>query len=459
MRRLYRAEGTGRRPADGARRGRRGGLARRRARAARPSRLLPRAVHAGRAQPGRPLPLADRRPSGDARRAHPEPSTADVPAVLGQVGVVAATSANRPGGPDPRVVDEIPEELRAGCGAVLDAGELPGTASTVLDVTGAEPVVVRERARAGGAGARRAACAPEPPVTMPEMAVAQETFERLRTAGLAEVDPDIAELLGAELERQRSQIELIASENFTWPSVLEAVGSTPTNKYAEGYPGQALLRRLRGRRRDRADRDRPGEGALRGRPRQRPAPCGRSDEHGGLHGGAAAGRHDPLARALARRAPDARAQGQLLGPALHDRPLRRQPRDEHGRLRRRAPAREGAPAEADRLRRLRLPAHRRGRPVPRDRRRGRGAAPLRHGALRRARRGRNPPEPGSALRLRHLDDAQDAGRAARRFHPLQGGARAGRRPGGLPRHAGRPARAHDRREGDLLQDRRHRGVP
>ena len=40
-----------------------------------------------------------------------------------------------------------------------------------------------------------------------------------------------------ELERQRSQIELIASENFTWPSVLEAVGSVPTNKYAEGYPG------------------------------------------------------------------------------------------------------------------------------------------------------------------------------------------------------------------------------
>src|SRR5215218_2572911 len=70
------------------------------------------------------------------------------------------------------------------------------------------------------------------------MAVAQETFEQLKTAGLAEVDPEIAELLGRELERQRGQIELIASENFTWPSVLEAVGSTPTNKYAEGYPGK-----------------------------------------------------------------------------------------------------------------------------------------------------------------------------------------------------------------------------
>src|SRR4051812_50187669 len=70
------------------------------------------------------------------------------------------------------------------------------------------------------------------------MAVAQQTFEQLTTAGLDQVDPEIADLLWRELERQRNQIELIASENFTWPSVLEAVGSTPTNKYAEGYPGK-----------------------------------------------------------------------------------------------------------------------------------------------------------------------------------------------------------------------------
>jgi len=70
------------------------------------------------------------------------------------------------------------------------------------------------------------------------VATAQETFAHLTTAGLAEIDPDIARLIGAELERQRGQIELIASENFTWPAVLEAVGSVPTNKYAEGYPGK-----------------------------------------------------------------------------------------------------------------------------------------------------------------------------------------------------------------------------
>ena len=70
------------------------------------------------------------------------------------------------------------------------------------------------------------------------MAVAEQTLKELRSARLAEVDPEIADLIGRELERQRSQIELIASENFTWPSILEAVSSVPTNKYAEGYPGK-----------------------------------------------------------------------------------------------------------------------------------------------------------------------------------------------------------------------------
>jgi glycine hydroxymethyltransferase len=70
------------------------------------------------------------------------------------------------------------------------------------------------------------------------MAVAAETLATLRTAGLAVNDPEIAALIGRELDRQRGQIELIASENFTWPAVLEAVGSVPTNKYAEGYPGK-----------------------------------------------------------------------------------------------------------------------------------------------------------------------------------------------------------------------------
>ena len=70
------------------------------------------------------------------------------------------------------------------------------------------------------------------------MAMAEQTLKELQTVGLAEVDASIAELIDRELERQRDQMELIASENFTWPAVLEAVGSVLTNKYAEGYPGR-----------------------------------------------------------------------------------------------------------------------------------------------------------------------------------------------------------------------------
>ena len=71
------------------------------------------------------------------------PAAADV---VRAVGVVAATSANLSGGPDPRRVEEIPDEIRAACGAIVDAGELPGIPSTVIDLTGAEPRVVRRGA-------------------------------------------------------------------------------------------------------------------------------------------------------------------------------------------------------------------------------------------------------------------------------------------------------------------------
>jgi L-threonylcarbamoyladenylate synthase len=66
--------------------------------------------------------------------------------VLARVGVVAATSANVHGGSDPRRVADVPDEILAGAAAVLDVGELPGTPSTVLDLTGAEPRVLREGA-------------------------------------------------------------------------------------------------------------------------------------------------------------------------------------------------------------------------------------------------------------------------------------------------------------------------
>jgi glycine hydroxymethyltransferase len=60
----------------------------------------------------------------------------------------------------------------------------------------------------------------------------------LNTAPLKSLDPEIHLAISAELGRQQSHIELIASENFTYPAVLEAQGSILTNKYAEGYPGR-----------------------------------------------------------------------------------------------------------------------------------------------------------------------------------------------------------------------------
>ena len=66
--------------------------------------------------------------------------------VLERVGAVVATSANLPGGPDPRRLTDVPEEIRAGAAAVVDGGKLSGVPSTVIDLTTAEPRVVREGA-------------------------------------------------------------------------------------------------------------------------------------------------------------------------------------------------------------------------------------------------------------------------------------------------------------------------
>jgi len=66
--------------------------------------------------------------------------------LLGEVGVVAATSANLHGRADPRRLDDVPRQLREAAGAILDGGELPGSPSTVVDLTGPEPRVLREGA-------------------------------------------------------------------------------------------------------------------------------------------------------------------------------------------------------------------------------------------------------------------------------------------------------------------------
>lgn len=71
--------------------------------------------------------------------------TGDARALLDRVGAVAGTSANLAGGPEPRRLGDVPEELRAAC-AALDGGELPGVPSTVIDFTGPEPAVLRKGA-------------------------------------------------------------------------------------------------------------------------------------------------------------------------------------------------------------------------------------------------------------------------------------------------------------------------
>lgn len=107
--------------------------------------LLPGAFTLVLTNPGRRFPWL----TGE----RPETIGVRVPAVTGVAHellagarALVATSANLPGGPDPRRLDDVPPELRAAVAAAVDAGELPGTPSTVLDLTGDEPRVLREGA-------------------------------------------------------------------------------------------------------------------------------------------------------------------------------------------------------------------------------------------------------------------------------------------------------------------------
>jgi L-threonylcarbamoyladenylate synthase len=69
----------------------------------------------------------------------PEPAAE----IVERVGMVVATSANVPGGSDPRRLDDVPDEILAGVAFSVDGGALPGAPSTVIDLSGATPVVLR----------------------------------------------------------------------------------------------------------------------------------------------------------------------------------------------------------------------------------------------------------------------------------------------------------------------------
>src|SRR5881398_741939 len=107
------------------------------------------------------------------------------------------------------------------CVAPVPAGT---SASAVRAAVEARKIRVLTRSRLSLAVAKVASMSPLP--------------DDFQTAPLAEVDPEIAAVLEAELRRQQNTLEMIASENFVPQAVLDATGSVLTNKYAEGYPGR-----------------------------------------------------------------------------------------------------------------------------------------------------------------------------------------------------------------------------
>ena len=146
-------------------------------------------------------------------------------------------------------------------------------------------------------------------------------------------DPDVARILAREARRQRDGLELIASENYVSRAVLEAQGSVLTNKYAEGYPGNRYYGGCEYVDHGREPGARPRQGAVRRGLRQCPAALRHAGQHGGLLHLPQAGRHRAGHGPLARRPPDPRLAGQLLGPALPLRRLWGRPEDRGDRLR------------------------------------------------------------------------------------------------------------------------------
>ncbi len=229
---------------------------------------------------------------------------------------------------------------------------------------------------------------------------------------LADTDPEIARAIRNETTRQAEGLELIASENFVSSAILEAAGSVLTNKYAEGYPGQALLRRLRvrGRRRIAGDRARQGSCSAPTTPT-----CSRTRA-----------RRRTCRSTSTLLQPGDTVLGMNLahgGHLTHGHPL-----NFSGKLYTIVPygvRKDDERIDYEELERLAhehkpkmimvgASAYPRVIDFPRIAQvaaRRRRADGRRHGAHRRPRRRRRAPEPGAARRLRHLDDAQDAARA------------------------------------------------
>ena len=271
-------------------------------------------------------------------------------------------------------------------------------------------------------------------------------------------DPEVASLIGQELNRQQTTLQLIASENFTSPAVLAASGSVLTNKYSEGYPG----RRYYGGNQiidEVEELARSGPTALFGADHANVQP------HAGANANLAAYQAllEPGATILAMRLDHG-------GHLTHGSPAsivskfwrfvsygvtpesqrRGEPRRGHRLRPGGAPGQDGE-ARADRGRVDGVRPHHRSPALPRDRRLGGGALHVRRRPSGRPHRRWRAPEPGRRGRRRHLHHAQDAARPARRGHPVRGRAGQEDRQRGVPRAAGRAARARHRGQGGGLR--------
>ena len=373
VRRLYALKGRGRRAADGAGCRRPRAAVRVRARAARPerhdrARAAAGPVHARAPESGAPVPLADGREARGDRRPRARPAGAAPRACLPPSARTSPRARTCPAGPIPRPLDEVPRSSAPAVGAVSTAASCPGrprrcSTSPAPSRASSAKVRSRPRTRCGSSPGRRLRIEHDPA----EGARDGRRPGDARAASARPVSPTSTPrspmLLGREPERQRDQIELIASENFTWPSRARGGRLGADEQVRRGLSRASATTA--------AARSSTRSSSWRSSARSRcSAPSTRTSSR------TPARRRtwpstSPLlqpgdtilgAPARPRRPPDARAQGQLLRPALHVRPLRRLARDEHRRLRRGARARAGAPAEADRLRRLGLPAHGRRRP-------------------------------------------------------------------------------------------------
>ena len=276
---------------------------------------------------------------------------------------------------------------------------------------------------------------------------------------LAEVDPEIAAVLDQELDRQQRTLEMIASENFVPQAILETQGSVLTNKYAEGYPGKRyyggcefvdVAEQLA------IDRAK----ALFGAEHVNVQPHAGAQANAAVYHALLQPGDTLMGLSLAHGGHLTHGMKINVSGRLYDiAPVRGPARglaDRHGRGR---AHRARAQAEDDPRRLVGLSARPRLRALPVDRRRGRRAADGRHGALRRARRGRAAPQPGAARRRRHDDHPQDARRRARRHDPVPRGAREEDQLRRLPGPAGRAADARHRRQGGRAGHRADRAVP